>query len=225
MDQATASRKVLIDSQKEKFPYEMFALGLAIQVNKGVFSPKHFNGWYIFTKNFPSVSGKEVLEIGVGTGITALYLARNGAKKVVAVDINPKAVENTEINAEKNRLNDIVDVRKSDIFSKVRKEETFDIIYWNMPFMPAPVDFRYSSDLEKGLFDPGYKLTDRFLREAKEHLKKGGIVIVGTGEGEFADISKLMEISEKYGYTHKLLVREKSLEINPVFFRMYKLTI
>jgi HemK-related putative methylase len=224
MNQTMASKKVLSDSQKEIFPYEMSVFGLNIQVNEGVFSPKYFNGWHIFTKNFPDVSGKDVLEVGTGTGITALYLAKNGANSIVAVDINSDAVKNTKVNVKKNKLDKIIDTRESDIFSKVKKGEVFDVIYWNMPFMPANDDYQYSSDLERSLFDPGYKLTDRFLKEARNYLKENGSLIIGTGEGGFADIPKLMDIIKKYRYRHKLLIRKKSSEINPVYFRMYELT-
>ena len=224
MTQAVASRQVLDNSQEGHFPYDMNALGLTIQVNKGVFSPKHFNGWKIFTENFPQdFEEKTILEVGTGTGVTALYLAKNGAEKVVAVDINQAAVENARINATKNNV-DNMEVRYSDIFSNVGKDEKFDIVYWNMPFMPATEDYEYASMLERGLFDPGYQLTDRFLREARDHLEDGGRVLVGTGEGEFADIPKLLALAKQYGYDTRLLVRKESSEINPVAFRLYELT-
>lgn len=222
MDQANASREVLHKSQKEVFPYDFSFRGLTIQVNKGVFSPKHFNGWRIFTDNFPPVEGMDVLEIGTGTGITALYLAKNGAHTVVASDINPDAVENAKINAKRNGLKNI-DIRLGDTFSVVGDGEVFDVIYWNMPFMPAKDTYKHASMLERGLFDPGYKILDRFLREANRYLKEDGRVIIGTGEGAFADIAVFTTLLKKHGYTESLLVREQSEEVNPVFFRLYEL--
>lgn len=220
MDQNEASRKVLDESQKEKFPYEMEALGMKIIVEKDVFSPKHFNGWEIFTRSFPSAQGLEVLEVGCGTGVTSLYIAKHGAKKVLAVDVNPAAVENTRKNIEINKLENI-ETRESDIFSTLKSGECFDIIYWNTPFMYQDESYQYQSVLEKGLFDPGYKLTERFLEEAPRYLKDGGYVLFGTGN--FGDVPKFKKLAEKYGYTLELLTKENSVEINPVDFQLYKL--
>jgi methylase of polypeptide subunit release factors len=98
------SRVVLQQSQDEVFPYRIEAFGLPILVYKDVFSPKHFNGWEIFTRNFPDFKGKSILEIGCGTGITSVYLAAKGASKVFAMDINPEAVKNTQANIELKNL-------------------------------------------------------------------------------------------------------------------------
>ena len=153
MGQIKDSKKILKKSQGEEFPYVIKEFGLEIAVHKGVFSPKHFNGWKVFTRNFPSVNGEEVLEVGCGCGVTSLYLAKNGAKKVVAVDINLKAVRNTIDNTKRNDIQNI-DVRYSNIYSAIKHIEKFDTIYWNTPFIYAPESYQYCSELERGLFDP-----------------------------------------------------------------------
>ena len=183
MKQKDASRLVLRNSQKRSFPYRFSTFDLEIEVHKGVFSPLHFNGWKIFTKNFPSVSGKEVLEIGCGCGITILNAAKKGANRAVALDINKKAVANTRKNAKLNGLE--VAVYESDLFSALSKKERFDIIYWNFPFMLIDADYKYRSMLERALYDPGYKLLERFLVEAPNYLKNVGQVLLGFGGSGF----------------------------------------
>ena len=49
MKQIEASKKLLKESQKEEFPYIIREFGLEIAVHEGVFSPKHFKGWRVFT--------------------------------------------------------------------------------------------------------------------------------------------------------------------------------
>jgi release factor glutamine methyltransferase len=166
------SRVVLQQSQDEAFPYRIEAFGLPIFVFKDVFSPKHFNGWEIFTRNFPDFKGKSILEIGCGTGITSIYLAVNGASKVLAMDVNPEAVKNTQANIELNNLRNM-ETRESDIFEALDSSEKFDIIYWNMPFMPIEEGYNYQNVLERGLFDPGYKITETFLKESHKCLNGG----------------------------------------------------
>lgn len=220
LDQNTASRKILADSQKVRFPYTIKSSGLKVIVREKVFSPKHFNGWEIFNKHFPSVRGETVLEIGTGVGITALYLAKHGAEKVIAVDINPHAVKNTKENIKLNKVKN-VEVRQSDIFSSIKKDERFDTIYWNTPFMYMPNGYKYRSVLERGLFDPGYKITERFLKESKKLLTPKGRVLFGTGD--FGDVPRFKKIAKKNNYKVRLIARENSTEINPVVFELHEL--
>ncbi|MCB1538610.1 MAG: methyltransferase domain-containing protein, partial [Alphaproteobacteria bacterium] len=124
MDQNAASLKVLADSQKTAFPYVIRVGKLAIEVHKNVFSPKHFNGWKIFHALLPDTKGTDVLEVGTGTGVTAAYMAAHGARSVMALDINPHAVKNARTNARRNSLKNMT-VRESNIFSALKKTETF----------------------------------------------------------------------------------------------------
>jgi release factor glutamine methyltransferase len=220
LNQIKASRQVLDRSQKERFPYRMRVSGMNIVVRPKVFSPKHFYGWRVFAKHLPNVKGKSVLEIGTGTAVTALLFAKRGAQKVVAVDISPFAVKNAKENVRLNRLHNI-EIRRSNIFSGIKKNERFDVIYWNTPFMYMPSKYHYRSVLERGLFDPGYKITDRFLREAKQHINLNGSILFGTGN--FGDIPRFLKMAKKNGYKVRRIAREKSTEINPVIFELYEL--
>ncbi len=224
--QKEASKDVLAISQQEKFPYTMEKFGLELIVREGVFSPKHFNGYEIFTRNFPTVEGEEILEVGCGTGVTGLYLAKNGADRIVLVDINQAAVQNTIENAQRNGITNY-DARESDIFSAIREDERFDTIYWNMPFMPASESYQFESMLERALFDPGYKLTERFLQEAPIYLKDKGRMLIGWGNSkthEFGNPDRLCQLARQYGFSIRLLVEEPSTEENPVLFQLYELT-
>lgn len=196
---------------------------MSIEVHENVFFPKYFNGSRIFTDNFPSFTGKTVLEIGAGTGITFLYLAKNGAKYVLSTDINKFSIQNINTNIKINNLANI-QTRESDVFEKIKNSEKFDYIYWNMPFMPIENNYNYQNILEKGLFDPGYNLTKRFLSEAKLYLNKNGKVLVGTGGKNFGNTEKLIKIAKDNNFKTKLLIKEKSTEINPVNFLFYELS-
>lgn len=227
--QIASSRRILDGSQKgHSFPYVIDAKdncqelkSFQIEVHQGVFSPKHFQGWCVFTKRFPDVEGKSVLEIGCGTGVTALYLAKyKGPSRVTAVDITPEAVTNTRANARRHGLCK-VQVYASDIFSAVPEDEKFDVIYWNMPFMKQERGYRYQSGEERGLFDPGYGYARRFLREAPDHLSETGYLLVGWGD--FGETRAFLEIAESEGYTVKALAEEIAREGDDVTFILYEL--
>lgn len=219
LSQSDASRQVLAESQKESFPYVVRAFGLDIIVHKGVFSPKYFEGWQTFTDKFPCIRGDDVLEIGCGVGVTAILLAQRGANRVVAVDVNPAAVANTRENAERNGVQ--IEVRQSDIFSAIEEHERFHTIYWNLPFIWMPPDYRVSSMLERALFDPGYELTTRFLASAHEHLYRGGRLLAGLGD--FADLDLFRRIADEHGYEMRQVASGYGMEIHPVEFQLYEL--
>ena len=79
----------------------------------------------------PNQKGKDVLEIGSGTGILSLFSLFQGATNVIAVDINPSAVQNTKENFKKYKFDNCLAI-KSDLFGSVNGK--FDTIIFNAPF-------------------------------------------------------------------------------------------
>ncbi len=57
---------------------------------------------------------RRVLDLGTGTGILALAAARLGAERVLAVDLQPLAVETAMANVRRNALEGVVEVRLGD---------------------------------------------------------------------------------------------------------------
>lgn len=51
-----------------------------------------------------TVRGKEVVDLGTGSGIAALAAARAGASRVVALDLDPQSRRAAELNAQRNGL-------------------------------------------------------------------------------------------------------------------------
>ncbi len=66
-------------------------------------------------------SGRSVLDLGSGSGLVAIAAAKAGAREVMAVDIDPRAVIATELNAEANAVSltilcaDILDDEPMDV--------------------------------------------------------------------------------------------------------------
>jgi release factor glutamine methyltransferase len=112
----------------------------------------------------------EVLDMGTGSGICAVFAARY-ARRVVAVDINAAAVRCAGINALLNHLEHKIDVRLGDLFSPV-SEERFDLVLFNPPFVQGPPrDDR----------DRAWRSNDvaqRFAAGLEAKLKPGGCALV-----------------------------------------------
>ncbi len=53
------------------------------------------------------LTGKNVLDMGCGTAVLAILASMRGAQKVVAIDIDPWCIENSNENIQKNNINNI----------------------------------------------------------------------------------------------------------------------
>lgn len=78
------------------------------------------------------LEGKSFLELGSGTGFISVLAAKKGAV-VIALDINPKAIENTNLNAKENGVE--VNTFHSDLFKGIQEQE-FDYMIINPPYYP-----------------------------------------------------------------------------------------
>jgi release factor glutamine methyltransferase len=137
-----------------------------------------------------------VLDMGTGSGVNAI-LAATEATDVLAVDVNPSAVEAARRNAERNGLADRIEVRHSDVFSAVDGE--FDLIVFDPPFRWfAPRDL-----LEVATADTGYQAMTRFFTEARRHLTPGGRMLIFFGSS--GDLAYLRHLMDAEGFTAEVI--------------------
>jgi len=120
--------------------------GFILKVMKGVFHPKLFfsSSYFYAFLNKQEMKDLVFLEIGCGSGLLSLLACRKGAV-VTAVDIDPKAVQNTLLNFKKNNMHCPASVIQSDVFSGV-PAQTFDVIAINPPyyFKKVETDSQYA---------------------------------------------------------------------------------
>lgn len=162
-DYLDGTRQILEKSNSEKVPYQTTVAGKQFIVFPNVFSPKYFADTELFAQNLPVRLGEEMLEIGPGTGAISVLVVYKGAGKVVAIDINPDAVANTQANIDLHHLQDKIEVRKGNLYEPLHPGEKFDTIFWNTPF--GLVEGDTIPDLEKAVYDPGYKSTENLSKK------------------------------------------------------------
>ena len=122
-----------------------------------------------------------VLDVGTGCGVQALRAAAH-ADRVVATDVNPRALELTALGAALSGI-DNVELREGSWFEPVAGEE-FDLIVSNPPFVISPEnDFVYRDG--SGGRDEVSRLV---VTQAARHLAPGGIaqVLVNWVEDPFS---------------------------------------
>jgi hypothetical protein len=95
-----------------------------------------FDSRYLARATFRRPVGS-ALDLCTGSGVQAL-LAASHARRVCAVDINPRAVGCTRFNARALGVANLEAV-EGDLFEPVG-EERFDLITANPPFVPSPLD-------------------------------------------------------------------------------------
>jgi len=160
--------------RRQAVPERIETDGLIVDVPAGVYHPLPDSSSEFFIRNIkamnPNLIGK-TLEIGAGCGIISLFIAANWTSRTVATDISPVAVQATLDNA---RLNDVrLTAFQSDLFEKI-DEIDFDLIVFNTPM----VDKNPENDIERySLCDPHGRITESYLREARHHVSRDGLII------------------------------------------------
>lgn len=149
--------------------------GLPILVLPDVLNPVVFRSGVLLADALAALPRRDAapsraLDMGTGSGIGALALARAG-RSVVAVDLNPEAVRCARINALLNKLEDRIDVREGNLFEPVPGER-FDVVAFNPPFFEGtPTDLHDAAWRSTGVFE-------RFAAELPRHLAPGSIALV-----------------------------------------------
>ncbi|MGA2459960.1 MAG: HemK2/MTQ2 family protein methyltransferase [Candidatus Bathyarchaeia archaeon] len=116
-----------------------------------------------------NLAGKNVLDLGTGSGVLGLYCALQGAL-VTLSDIDGIALQHAREVAKSLGVD--LDTTKSDLFSNVC--ESFDLVLFNPPYLPS-VTVKDRA-IDGGLM--GADVIRRFLLELPSHLKKDGTALM-----------------------------------------------
>jgi S-methylmethionine-dependent homocysteine/selenocysteine methylase/SAM-dependent methyltransferase len=155
----------------------MYPLDLPdITVEPGVFAPTQgsFLVWKYFYREGIGAH-QRCLDIGCGTGLLTVQLARNGAAHVHGIDIDPAAVKNTMANAFRNGVADRVSAAVQDLYPWV-PEERYDVIVASL--YQTPVDPFEPVVSHRPLDYWGRGLVDHLLRMLPEALADDGTAYV-----------------------------------------------
>ena len=143
---------------------------------------------------------KNILDMCTGSGCIACMIAKLTNATVIGADISMEALETAFKNMEKLSLFNRALFRKSDIFSKIREDEKFDMIISNPPYIPVS----QKKDIQKEvLFEPdialytkddgGLEFYQKIIQQSPFHLNSGGHIMFELGIGESADVKDLLK--------------------------------
>ncbi|MBI4057811.1 methyltransferase, partial [Candidatus Microgenomates bacterium] len=134
--------------------------------------------WAMFAYESPYIAkkvmvrkGDRVLDLATGSGVIAIFCAKK-AKRVIATDINPKALHYAKFNATLNNVENKIEFRAGNLFKPVKKLK-FDLIVWNGPTLSVPnAPEKYPIYCFGGI--DGLAFTRRFIEESPKYLMKKG---------------------------------------------------
>jgi methylase of polypeptide subunit release factors len=144
---------------------EVPALGTRIHPHYGVFAPTR--GEYVDLVAETALPNRTLAyDVGTGTGVLAAVLARRGVRRVVATDIDTRAVICARDNIRRLALADRVHVEHADLFPP----GPAPLVVCNPPWLPA----QPTSVLDRAVYDPHSRMLRGFLAGLTNHLCTGG---------------------------------------------------
>ena len=171
---------------------------------------------FLLAENVKVKENASVLDLGTGSGIQGINAAMQGAGKVVSTDINETALLNAKKNAEELGFDKVFEFRKGNLFDCLKKEERFDVIVFNPPYVIS--EEKKYADLDGGI--KGREILDEFLKGFAAHLEKEGkcFFLQSSLNGE----EESTELLEDQGFETKVVARKKLFFEELLVFRTLK---
>lgn len=111
--------------------------------------------------------GDQVVDVGAGTGILSIAAAKIGAAYVLALDLDPVAVNVSSDNVRLNHVEDQVEVRQADLLQGV--EGSFDVIVSNIL---AHVIISFLPDVHRVLKSEGVLILSGIIDEKEDAVQR-----------------------------------------------------
>lgn len=180
-------------TQEEKY-FSMGDMTLKIKTFPNVAEPSA--GYTEFLLENLAGKGTTALDLGCGTGILAIALAKRGFQQVYATDLHEDYIAATQYNADLNGVSQQIIALKSNLFEAIPQDIRFDFIVANLPSTPAwdkiPLYSRAGAD--------GRSAIDTMLHQAPNWLTPSG-TIQFTSSSRIA-LEQTMQLMEEQGYEY-----------------------
>ncbi len=149
---------------------------LKFDVNENVYEPSEDT--FLFAENLDVKTGDQVLDIGTGCGILAIIAAKK-ANNVLAIDVNPYAVQCAKENAILNKVHNKISFIQTDLFSTLNDNAKFDLVLFNAPYLPSEekeMDTWIGRSWAGG--KTGRQVIDRFIPASPKYLHSSGRILL-----------------------------------------------
>lgn len=182
-------------------------LGLKIDLSKKPLIPREETEFWVgeALKELTQVRPVSILDVFAGSGCIGIAVLKNiKNSRVDFSDIEKSAVEQIKINLELNRMPaERYEVFQSDMFKKLGNKK-YDCIFANPPYVAEeredevqPSVLRHEPKIAIFAGKKGLDIIEKFLKEVKRHLKRGGTLFMEFDPTQKKDIMLILN-KEKY---------------------------
>jgi ribosomal protein L11 methyltransferase len=113
-----------------------------------------------------SLADKTVMDFGCGSGILAIAAYYLGAKKIIAIDHDPQAIQATGLNA---NINGVDSEKLQMILDNSPSQQRYDVIIANVLLLPL---LKYSADFAKAMSPSSKIILSGILDQQLEQMKQ-----------------------------------------------------
>ncbi|MGH3672749.1 MAG: methyltransferase domain-containing protein [Pseudonocardiaceae bacterium] len=170
---------------------------------------------------------ERILEIGIARGVLSIGMAllTGNDTVIVGIDIEESAKALATENAKLNGVASKLDVRVGDFFEPILADETFDLIFGELPFIPVDpslqkqyiADGYLSEILNISGGADGRDLVDILITKGQRFLNPGGVMLLI--QPSFIGIERTMELLAEQGLAGTVLVSHEWLLDDTKFTR------
>lgn len=165
---------------------------IELDVPEGVWNPT-YHGMYLGNIIIDlDLNGKEVLELGSGSGNHTILISKQNPKRLTVTEISQDILNNTRHNLLKNNINLTVEYVVAD-WTHINRG-LFDVLISNPPFVKSGKHYyRY--------------FIDTLINETHKLVKKGGRLIFI--QSSVADVKKSINLMKDWGMDVKIIGESK----------------
>jgi len=164
---------------------------------------------------------KNILDMGTGSGIIALFLREvkkkivNFSPRIFASDILENAIKCAKLNESSNNLEKNITFIHSDLFIKfpANLKSSFNVIIFNPPYLPS-LKHNKNELVKKGIDnswnggEKGFEILIEFISQVKSFLNKNQKFYIYYVSSSVVNIHDLIDQVEKYGFKNKVLKKK-----------------
>ena len=172
---------------------EAWLMGYRFHVDESVIVPRSFIGELLRDDLQPWVEDRaavtDILDLCTGSGCLAVMAADTFPNaKVDAVDLSADALQVARRNVDDYHFEDRITLIRSDLFEALNTKR-YDIILSNPPYVTdaamakLPKEYTHEPKLALAGGADGMALVKNIVRQARGHLKRGGLLFVEVGDG------------------------------------------
>lgn len=160
----------------------------------------------IILKKYKKDLSLNILDLGAGSGIIGITLARNFKKsEILMTDLSVNAIKVAKKNIDASGLKNIKCLQ-SNWFEKI-DYSMFDIIVSNPPYIPKndphleSPELKYQPQMALTADDDGFSDIDNITFHAQKFLKKSGILLIEHGYNQARKVQEIFNRNKLSGIT------------------------